>query len=495
MMVYRRMHRLANAVIVCCLFGFIVIFLKAPSEEHRLRDGVPVLSQNPGWSSNDWEGLNKEVADLLKNESNRLSNYDKPDWSGWDFKPNDGKSLTGAEIVESVSFLNENFDILNTAKFGPLSNVKTILVIQVHDRPVYLQYLIESMRNTRGIEDTLLVFSHDINVGINNELIRNITFARVYQIFYPYNLQLFPSIFPGQSPSDCPEKMKRDKAQEMNCTNWSYPDKYGNYRVAQLTQIKHHWWWKMNFVFDGIVEKFGMNDPWILLLEEDHMLAPDALHVLDIIVTNRPNYCATCEIISLGFYLKSTNKYGQDIAHLGVHPWYSSKHNMGMALQKSTWQKIKGCSEMFCKWDDYNWDWSLMQVSAKCLPQRFRVIFTKSPRVIHIGDCGVHTHRCEAHKALQSTQELFRQHKDLLFPSSLAVTDTSRRSLKPSKENGGWGDVRDRQLCEINKSPLVRVSAQTSSVLQDMLNSKIQFSSNKTVSSTTTTTLQNSQNL
>ena len=187
--------------------------------------------------------------------------------------------------------------------------------------------------------------------------------------------------------------MKRDRAQETNCSNWSYPDKYGNYRVAQLTQIKHHWWWKMNFVFDGIVDKFEMNDPWVLLLEEDHMLAPDALHVLDIIVSNRPTYCAACEIISLGFYLKSTNKYGQDIAHLGVHPWYSSKHNMGMALQKATWKKIQGCSGMFCSWDDYNWDWSLMQVSAKCLPQRFRVVFTKSPRVIHIGDCGVHTHR------------------------------------------------------------------------------------------------------
>lgn len=263
----------------------------------------------------------------------------------------------------------------------------------MHNRPVYLQYLIESMRNTRGIEDTLLVFSHDINVAVINEMIRNITFARVYQIFYPYNMQLFPTVFPGQSPTDCAEKMKRDKAQEANCSNWASPDKYGNYRVAQLTQIKHHWWWKMNFVFDGIVEKFQMADPWVLLLEEDHMLAPDALHVLDIIVYNRPKFCANCEIISLGFYLKSTNKYGQDIARLGVHPWYSSKHNMGMALQKSTWAKIKGCSEMFCKWDDYNWDWSLMQVSAKCLPQRFRVIFTKSPRVIHIGDCGVHTHR------------------------------------------------------------------------------------------------------
>uniref|UniRef100_A0A8R1DUJ0 Alpha-1,6-mannosyl-glycoprotein 2-beta-N-acetylglucosaminyltransferase n=1 Tax=Caenorhabditis japonica TaxID=281687 RepID=A0A8R1DUJ0_CAEJA len=489
MMVYRRMHRIANVVIACCLFGFIVIFLKTPVDDPRIRDGVPLVANNPGWSSSDWKGLNKDVSDLLKNDSMRLANVEKPDWSGWDFKPADGQSLSGAEIVESVSFLNENFDILNSAKFGDLSDVQTVLVIQVHNRPVYLQYLIESMRNTKGIEKTLLVFSHDINVAVINEMIRNITFARVYQIFYPYNMQLFPSVFPGQSTSDCPEKMAKDRAQEVNCSNWSSPDKYGNYRVAQLTQIKHHWWWKMNFVFDGIVEKFSMNNPWVLLLEEDHMLAPDALHVLDIIVSNRRTFCENCEIISLGFYLKSTKKYGLDIAHLGVHPWYSSKHNMGMALQKSTWAKIKSCSEMFCKWDDYNWDWSLMQISAKCLPQRFRVIFAKSPRVIHIGDCGVHTHRCEAHKALQSTKELFEAHKKLLFPSILSVTDTSRRSLKPSKENGGWGDVRDRQLCEINKTPLLRVSPRSPSVLSEMLNSKVPFNTNKTSSTSPNTSI------
>lgn len=26
------------------------------------------------------------------------------------------------------------------------------------------------------------------------------------QIFYPYSIQLFPDVFPGQDPLDCPEK-------------------------------------------------------------------------------------------------------------------------------------------------------------------------------------------------------------------------------------------------------------------------------------------------
>ncbi|VDK68176.1 unnamed protein product [Cylicostephanus goldi] len=73
----------------------------------------------------------------------------------------------------------------------------------------------------------------------------------------------------------------------MRCQNYKHPDKYGNYRVAKLTQIKHHWWWKMNFVFDGIFDRYALTEPWVLLLEEDHFVAPDALHVLGMIIQNR----------------------------------------------------------------------------------------------------------------------------------------------------------------------------------------------------------------
>ncbi|VDM69692.1 unnamed protein product [Strongylus vulgaris] len=102
----------------------------------------------------------------------------------------------------------------------------------------------------------------------------------------------------------------------------------------------------MNYVFDGIYDRYALTDPWVLLLEEDHYLAPDALHVLAMIIENRKTYCEKCEIISLGFYLKSFTNYGNHIAKLGAHPWYSSKHNMGMAFRRETWMKVKNCSEV-----------------------------------------------------------------------------------------------------------------------------------------------------
>lgn len=74
------------------------------------------------------------------------------------------------------------------------------------------------------------------------------------QIFFPSNIQIFPDTFPGQSINDCPTDISRDKAEEIECANWRWPDKYGHYRVAKFTQIKHHWWWKVRFSHPAQIE-------------------------------------------------------------------------------------------------------------------------------------------------------------------------------------------------------------------------------------------------
>ena len=73
----------------------------------------------------------------------------------------------------------------------------TVFVIQVHNRVLYLEALIESLQAVRGIEDALLVFSHDFYSKEINHLIGNIKFARVLQIFYPYGSQIYPKGYPG----------------------------------------------------------------------------------------------------------------------------------------------------------------------------------------------------------------------------------------------------------------------------------------------------------
>ena len=69
-----------------------------------------------------------------------------------------------------------------------------------------------------------------------------------------------------------------------------------------------------------------------------------------------------------------------------VTPWISSKHNMGMAFNRSTWQDIRHCAEFFCTYDDYNWDWSLQHISQVCLDHKLYAMVMKGPRVFHIGE-------------------------------------------------------------------------------------------------------------
>ena len=73
--------------------------------------------------------------------------------------------------------------------------------------------------------------------------------------------------------------------------------------IFKVTQTKHHWWWKANQVFEVLdaTKKFNGS---IVFLEEDHLLAPDALHLLNLMEQQKK------EIDEKVFFYKylSTNK-------------------------------------------------------------------------------------------------------------------------------------------------------------------------------------------
>ncbi|XP_040151141.1 alpha-1,6-mannosyl-glycoprotein 2-beta-N-acetylglucosaminyltransferase isoform X1 [Anopheles arabiensis] len=135
-----------------------------------------------------------------------------------------------------------------------------------------------------------------------------------------------------------------------------------------------------------------------------------------------------------------------------VTPWISSKHNMGMAFNRTTWYEIVRCARHFCEYDDYNWDWSLQHVSQQCLKQKLHVMVVKGPRVFHIGECGVHHKKsnCESNQVISKVQQVLKVARSAqqLFPRSISLTQTSViKKTKLRKGNGGWGDQRDHQLC------------------------------------------------
>ncbi|CAG2057897.1 unnamed protein product [Timema podura] len=143
--------------------------------------------------------------------------------------------------------------------------------------------------------------------------------------------------------------------------------------------------------------------------------------------------------------VRKTSRRGAEVT-----PWISSKHNMGMAFNRSTWQDIRRCAEFFCTYDDYNWDWSLQHISQGCLAHKLHAMVMKGPRVFHIGECGVHHKKanCESTAVISKVQQVLKYANKHLYPSylTLTVTNTNKKQ-KLRKGNGGWGDIRDHQLC------------------------------------------------
>ena len=93
------------------------------------------------------------------------------------------------------------------------SAYSAILLIMVNDRSKYLRGLIESLSRVRGIENTLLVFSHNVDSPEINEIIKSEAnfAAKTMQIFFPYRLQVYTKEFPGQNPLDCPRNIPKNE--------------------------------------------------------------------------------------------------------------------------------------------------------------------------------------------------------------------------------------------------------------------------------------------
>lgn len=341
------------------------------------------------------------------------------------------------EMREIIENINKNENILNNELFEPLNDNEMVIIVQVHNRVQYLLALIKSLEKTKDINQVLLIFSHDIFDTQINSIINSIKFCKVIQIFFPFSLQLNPNSFPGESADDCPRNIKKEEAVKIGCINALNPDSYGHYREAKYSQTKHHWWWKINHVFDQLTHTrnhFG----YFMFLEEDHYLSPDALHTWNLMNEFRLNECEKCDVITLGIYPKSVNfaKYGNKIE---LSKWMSSRHNMGFVIDRNIWNKIISCGNQFCTYDDYNWDWSLNYISQKCLTSPLITVVVSTPRVYHIGECGIH-HRgknCNNNQIISTVENVFESSKKYLFPEVLVLQRGIKQAFKTTKVNGG----------------------------------------------------------
>lgn len=83
-------------------------------------------------------------------------------------------------LRDLVRAINEAEYIRNGDKFGrTLSQGSIVIVVQVHDRGDYFAYLLKSLSRAKGIEEALLVISHDYYSEEINRHVQSIDFCKV----------------------------------------------------------------------------------------------------------------------------------------------------------------------------------------------------------------------------------------------------------------------------------------------------------------------------
>ncbi|XP_034006401.1 alpha-1,6-mannosyl-glycoprotein 2-beta-N-acetylglucosaminyltransferase [Trematomus bernacchii] len=349
------------------------------------------------------------------------------------------------ELTQSVYSANYKQCVHNADTFPgePL----LVLVVQVHNRPEYLRLFIKSLEKAAEVHSFLLIFSHDYFSEEINAIVQGITFCKVLQIYFPFSTQLYPSEFPGKDPRDCPRDISKDNARKTGCLNAEHPDSYGHYREAFITQTKHHWWWKLHFVWERVPALQGYSG-FVIFLEEDNYILPDFFHYYKSMVEFRKSSCPDCDMLALGNHngLTDFNRLSNKVLTTG---WMSTKHNIGMAISRDVYYKLMGCHEEYCTYDDYNWDWTLQHLSGTCISKPIKVLVAHGSRVLHTGDCGLHKkENCRPEWATQKVEESLKTAKEGLFPQSLVLQGAEAVEHKTHMKNGGWGDVRDHILCK-----------------------------------------------
>ncbi|EFA75769.1 predicted protein [Heterostelium album PN500] len=272
-----------------------------------------------------------------------------------------------------ISNFNKNRKVLNADKFKLAPNHIPI-VIRVFNKPQYFKVVLDFYRQVEGIEETMIIVSHD---GIFKEmfdLVESIDFCQVRQIIHPYSSQVLSNRFPGKDP-----QLARERKDEDN----------GKPRNNNVTPLKHHFWWHLNYVWDVMLPEHKGD---ICLLEEDHLPSYDFYRTLLATRDLRNKECPDCFALQM-----QEPSFNGDTHDLGICP---NIGNMGLTFDRRRWEILRGAGDEYCNFDDYNWDWTLQHMkSVNKIPGKY--FFTCKPRIIHIGTCGIHgrdNNNCEVTK-------------------------------------------------------------------------------------------------
>lgn len=328
----------------------------------------------------------------------------------------------------------------NRDRFPNLASDHLIFVLYVHNRPQYLRLVVDSLSKVEGIGEALLIVSHDGFFEEMNAVVESIRFCQVKQIFAPYSPHLFSDSFPGVSPGDCHGK---DDPALNKCVGNA--DQYGNHRAPHIVSLKHHWWWMMNTVWDGLQETRQYDDH-IIFIEEDHYLFPNAYRNMQTLSALKACKCPQCYAANLA---------PADVTSKGERrPYLVAEKigNVGYSFNRTVWRKIHSYAQEFCNFDDYNWDITMW---VAVYPKWGDLIYTlrgPRPSARHFGKCGLHQGKMMGQPpCFDNGAELPFVEAEDRIPNIQSDWEVKRLPIKGYNRGfkgwGGWSDKRDCNLC------------------------------------------------
>ncbi|GFZ07563.1 beta-1,2-N-acetylglucosaminyltransferase II [Actinidia rufa] len=210
------------------------------------------------------------------------------------------------------------------------------------------------------------------------KIVEGIRFCQVKQIFAPYSPHVFNNIFPGVSPADCKDI---DDPVKQHCEGT--PEQYGNHRSPKIVSLKHHWWWMMSTVWDGLKET-REHLGHILFIEEDHFICPNAYRNIQVLTALKPKKCPNCYAANLApCEVKSRGEGWESLIA-------ERMDNVGYAFNWNVWRKIHRRASEFCFYDYYNWD---ITIRVTVYPSFGGPIYSlRGPKTsaVPFGRCGLH---------------------------------------------------------------------------------------------------------
>ncbi|CAK1543764.1 unnamed protein product [Leptosia nina] len=313
-----------------------------------------------------------------------------------------------------------------------IANVTLFIVIQVHDRAFYLEHLLQSLERAKGVSKCMIIFSHDYFDNDTAAIVQNTYFTKYMQIFYPYNIQMHPNVFPGQDFKFCSKSM-------LNC------EANVKRRDADKAQLKHRWWWTVSTVFDKLKATRDYDGNFIFL-EEDQYVTEDIIFIVKLAEKMLPQIFPNFDVIALGPRRPKIRDYHSNDTRLDIEPW-GFNENIAVTFNRSFWNRIKKLGNYFCSFNDYSWSNSLTHISKYADEGKFLVAAVKSARVFRFEICQYSddTYCHEVEKVI-GVQKFVKKVKKYLYPPSVsyAVYDKVKPRIKIL---GGWEDVRDYELC------------------------------------------------